>query len=143
MRPWVCLFLVLSSACALNPPLGDPIPSGVRDRDRVMDVEVIQKALEAYRQKNGSYPDDSGGAPTMTDGTPAFSSFMPKWPSARTPADGACTAAQNEYTYRGKDGGNVGLDATDPLFYEVSFCLGYPAGGYAAGLHVATPFGIQ
>jgi hypothetical protein len=57
--------------------------------------------------------------------------------------DGTCTGAQNTYTYQGRDAGDTADVAADPPFYKVSFCLGAGTGGYAAGVHNASPSGIN
>lgn len=114
-----------------------------RDARRIADVRQIQTAMELFYNDNTSYPDDGGVTPTMTDGTPAFNTYLVTWPTAPAPEDGTCTAAQNTYTYQGRNAGDTLDDASDPAFYQVSFCLGSVTGGYAAGTHIARPTGIN
>lgn len=114
-----------------------------RDAKRLADVRQVQTAMELFYNDNNSYPDDGGATPTMTDGSPAFNTYIQAWPTAPNPEDGTCTAAQNTYTYTGRNAGDTADDASDPAFYQVAFCLGATTGGYAAGTHNATPSGIN
>lgn len=105
-----------------------------RDARRVADIRQVQTAFELFYNDNSRYPTATTGAPTSTDGTPAFSTYLTSWPVAPIPNDGSCTPAQNTYTYA-QTGGGTG--------YTVTFCLGAATGGYAAGVHTASPSGIQ
>ena len=114
-----------------------------RDAKRVADVRQVMTALELFYNDNSSYPDDGGATPTMGDGTPTFSSFLSAWPTTPTPEDGTCTAAQNTYTYQGRNAANTADDAIDPAYYTLAFCVGGVTGGLAAGVHTASPAGLQ
>lgn len=114
-----------------------------RDARRLADIRQVQTAMELFYNDNNSYPDDGGAAPTASDGSPAFDTYLSTWPTSPAPEDGTCTAAQNAYTYTGRNAGDSADDATDPAFYRVAFCLGATTGGYAAGVHNATPSGIN
>ncbi len=103
-----------------------------RDARRVADIRQIQTALELYYNDNSGYPAATAGAPS--GGSPAFSTYMAAWPTAPTPAETGCTAAQNTYTYA-QTGSGTG--------YTVTFCLGALTGGYAAGVHTASASGIN
>jgi prepilin-type N-terminal cleavage/methylation domain-containing protein len=114
-----------------------------RDAKRLADVRQVQTALELFYNDHNRYVDDGGATPTMTDGTPQFNTYIQAWPTAPNPEDGTCSAAQNTYTYQGRNAADSADDADDPAFYNVSFCLGAATGGYAAGVHTAKPSGIQ
>ena len=108
-----------------------------RDARRLADVRQIQTSLELFYNDNNSYVKDAvaGIAPDMTDGSPAYSTYLAAWPTAPTPQDGTCTAAQNSYTYTAA--------GDDPTTYSVAFCLGAATGGYSAGVLTASPSGIN
>lgn len=91
-----------------------------RDEQRVIDVHLMQKALDVYFTNNGFYPYGNGiGMPqTMID----YLEPLPMPPSA----DGNCTDAQNSYTYSQKSNG---------LDYLLTFCLGSKTDGLSAGIH--------
>lgn len=114
-----------------------------RDARRLADIRQVQTAMELFYNDNTSYPDDGGATPTMTDGTPAFNTYMAAWPTAPAPEDGTCTSAQNTYTYQGRNAGDTADDASDPAFYQITFCLGANTGGYSAGVRTARPTGIN
>jgi prepilin-type N-terminal cleavage/methylation domain-containing protein len=114
-----------------------------RDARRLADVRQLQTSMELFFNDNTSYPDDGGTTPTMTDGSPAYNTYLAAWPTAPTPVDGTCTGAQNTYTYAGRNAGDTADVASDPPFYKVAFCLGATTGGYAAGVHNASPAGIN
>ena len=113
-----------------------------RDAKRLADVRQVQTALELFYNDNGSYPSESSNAALGTDGATnyEFSTYLTAWPTAPTPQDNpsggsTCTTANNIYDYN--------ATGTDPTTYSVVFCLGGITGGYAAGLHTASPSGIQ
>ncbi|MBI4363240.1 MAG: hypothetical protein HY545_00120, partial [Candidatus Doudnabacteria bacterium] len=79
---------------------------------------------------------------TPGDGTSPylFNTYLSAWPAAPTPPDNpsgvtTCTTTNNIYDYN--------ATGADPVTYTVVFCLGGVTGGYAAGLHTASPSGIQ
>lgn len=113
-----------------------------RDARRLADIRQIQTAMELFYNDNSGYPDDGGTSPTMTDGAPAFNTYLATWPAAPAPEDGSCTAAQNTYTYTGRNAGDSADDAVDPAFYRIAFCIGSATGGYNAGVKIARPTGI-
>jgi len=120
-----------------------------RDAKRLADIRQIQTALELFYNDNGGYPDDGGTTPTMSDGSPAFSTYLSAWPNVVNPADGQCSAAENTYTYTGRNAANTADDATDPAFYTITFCLGGNTGGYTDSnadqkvVGTASPAGIS
>lgn len=108
-----------------------------RDSRRIADIRQIMTALELFYNDNSRYPlpaTASTTGPTPTDGTPAWSTFISSWPTAPQPAETGCTAAQNTYTY---------TQTASQTAYTLTFCLGAVTGGYAAGVHTASPTGIQ
>lgn len=109
-----------------------------RDARRIADIRQIMTGLELFYNDNNRYPlpaSASTTGPTSTDGSPAWSTFISNWPTAPTPNDGTCTAAQNTYTYTQTGSGGSG--------YTLTFCLGAQTGGYSAGAHTATGAGIN
>lgn len=113
-----------------------------RDARRFADVRQIQTALELFYNDNTNYPDDAGVGALMTDGVPPFNTYINFWPTAPGPADGACSTAQNDYTYQGRNVADTADDATNPASYQISFCLGASIGNYNAGVKVARPTGL-
>lgn len=105
-----------------------------RDAKRVSDVKQIQTALEMYYNDAGQYP------ATAATGTPISSTsgtYLQAVPTPPTPYDyttGVCTT-QPQYTYT--------TSGTPPNSYTILYCLGAQTGGVSAGLHTATPAGIQ
>lgn len=129
-----------------------------RDTRRISDVRQIITAMELYYNDNSAYPDQaaSPGDPTpasvgVTGSTSTeFRDYLLVWPTAPSPADGTCaagaastiTTSTNQYTYWGRDAADSANDTSDPAFYQVTFCLGAPSGGFAAGEWKGTPSGI-
>lgn len=96
---------------------------------------------------------DYGGYPAST-GTPAYPngiapSYIGATPSSPVPADGTCTAGStgtNAYTYATSGTAFVSpKDNTTTVYpsYSYTFCLGAATGGFASGVHTASPQGIQ
>lgn len=113
--------------------------SKARDARRGADIRQIMTALELFYNDNSRYPlpaSASTTGPTTSDGSPAWSTLMSAWPTAPAPADGSCTnvAGSNLYTYTQTSSGAA---------YTLTFCFGAATGGYAAGVHTASPTGIQ
>jgi general secretion pathway protein G len=125
-----------------------------RDSKRVADIKQVQTALELY------FADSSTGYPTTpaaaapcgagvlgcgnavklcdagfddVSGT-CTTTYMGLVPSAPTPVDGGCTAAQNSYTYAQTGSGSG---------YTIDFCLGGPVGDLDAGPITASQDGMQ
>jgi len=108
-----------------------------RDARRVADIRQIMTALELFYNDNSRYPlpaSASTTGPTAADGTPAWSTYVSTWSTAPLPAETGCTGAQNSYTY---------TQTASQTAYTLTFCLGAATGGYAAGVHTASPTGIQ
>lgn len=106
-----------------------------RDAKRVADVRQVMTAMELYFNDCNQYP--SSLATGASNGCPAgttFGTFLAAIPTAPTPADGTCSAAQNTYTYT-----SVSPYST----YALALCLGGQTGGLAAGVHTASPAGMQ
>jgi general secretion pathway protein G len=119
-----------------------------RDSKRVADVKQIQTALELYFADMNGYPaQGTTETPIVLGGTTADAldtlstngfradiadgdtTYMGLVPHAALPAD--CDAG-NDYSY-----------LSDGTAYTLSFCLGNPTGDLAAGVHTASPNGIQ
>lgn len=102
-----------------------------RDAKRVSDIKQIQTALELY------YNDSTTGYPaTATSSAPISlggTTYMGSVPTAPTPADGTCSAAQNSYVYT-QTGSGTG--------YTLTYCLGAATGGITAGFHTASSTGM-
>lgn len=96
-----------------------------RDAKRLADVRQLQSALELYYNDQNRYP---GSLSELAQG----SAYLGVVPTAPTPPDGSCTKDQNQYRYQG--GGNS---------FTVTFCLGSQIGGFGAGVHKATEWGID
>ncbi|MEO8065947.1 MAG: prepilin-type N-terminal cleavage/methylation domain-containing protein [Candidatus Doudnabacteria bacterium] len=105
-----------------------------RDARRVADVRQIMTALEIFYNDNSRYPTATSGVPTVGDGSPTWSTYIALMPSAPLPFETACTALNNTYTYA-QTGSGTG--------YTLGFCLGGVTGGLPAGVHTASPAGIQ
>lgn len=108
-----------------------------RDTKRVADMRQVNQALEIYSHDYGGYP------AALTDVVPDYTSIVPIAP---TPADGACTNAENDYTYTPSGTSFVSeKDGTTTVYpdYSMTFCLGAPVAGFASGVHTVTPSGIQ
>ncbi|MFH1523137.1 MAG: type II secretion system protein [Patescibacteria group bacterium] len=105
-----------------------------RDARRVSDIKQIQTALELYYNDANGYP-LAGGADSGD--TISFNSvtYMNVVPTAPTPADGSACSSANSYVY-----GAVGATGTS---YTLRYCLGADTGGLSAGIHTASPSGIQ
>jgi len=97
-----------------------------RDAKRIADVRQVQTALELYFNDNNAYPATSAGL---------VPDFMSAFPTAPTPVDGSCIASENTYTYAPGGTGNSS--------YSLTFCLGGVTGGLVAGVHTASPGGIN
>ena len=119
-----------------------------RDSKRAADIKQVMTALELYFADQNGYPSTSGAAQTLgADGgnykslcSTGFSAtsctgttYMGLVPKAPTPQDGSCLAANNNYSYTSADGTS----------YSITFCIGTQTGDLVAGLHTASPNGIQ
>lgn len=105
-----------------------------RDARRVSDVKQIQTALELFYNEAGGYPASTTPGGQIVNGANVF---MEKVPTGPTPADGTCTTTDYVYTATGTASG--GLYAS----YDLEYCLGGNTGGVAAGIHTASPAGIE
>lgn len=125
-----------------------------RDSKRVADTKQIQTALELYFSDANKYPaatteivlgttgttDKLCNTPPATNtfaGTCTGTTYMGLVPKAPTPNDGTCAisgAGSNEYRY---------TSANPQSTYQLTFCIGGKVGDLTAGLHTATPNGIQ
>ena len=122
-----------------------------RDARRVADVRQIMTGLELFYNTCNAYPIEAsatviealglgtgavGGCnatiPTWA-ASPAADVLIQKIPAAPLPAETGCTGGQNSYTYT----------AAAATSYSLAFCLGASTGGYAAGVHTASPAGIN
>ena len=111
-----------------------------RDARRLADIRQVMTALELYYNDCGQYPNGAGGAtapstttglnPTDANGCTApitFATFMQTIPSNPTP---------NGTTYAYTS--NAPFDT-----YALTFTLEGQTGGFALGLHTASPAGLQ
>ena len=120
-----------------------------RDARRVADARQAITALELYFNDNNAYPLSTGDAAMIIDNlglgstgaakwqaSPAGTIYLQKLNAAPLPADGTCTdvISSNKYTY---------TSATPYSTYALTFCLGAATGGYAAGVHTASPTGVN
>jgi hypothetical protein len=96
-----------------------------RDAQRLASVRQIMTGLELYYNDFGNYPT------SLSLLTPTYLYTVP---SAPTPADGSCTATNNQFAYQQLSGGQN---------YSLSFCLGTSTGGFTSGVHLSGPSGIQ
>jgi prepilin-type N-terminal cleavage/methylation domain-containing protein len=139
-----------------------------RDTKRVADIRQVISGLELYFNDCGSYPiyataikfdstynlyhgtsatcGTNAGDSTVNGGLGTTSGtrgtvYVQQMPTAITPADGAtCQAAAtppagaiaNDFHYAGS-----------LTTYTITFCLGNGIGQYGAGVHTATPSGIN
>jgi prepilin-type N-terminal cleavage/methylation domain-containing protein len=99
-----------------------------RDATRLADVRELATAEELYYNDNNGYQLTAAGLGALAVG----SAYIGVVPVAPTPIDGSCTAAQNTFTYTSATG----------TTYSLTFCLGGLTGGFAAGVHTASPTGI-
>ncbi len=108
-----------------------------RDAKRISDIKQVQTALELYYNDANGYPPAAPATPTVFSGTALTfntTTYMGMIPTAPLPFDTGCTAANNSYAYVGTTGGTT---------YSLTYCLGADTGGVEAGVHIATPSGIQ
>lgn len=101
-----------------------------RDAKRIADVRQLSSALELYLNDHQTYPNQLSELTKSSSLAPAV---MGEVPIAPEPADGTCTKAQNSYQYK----------LIDSTRYELTFCLGSSTGGYFAGMHTVTEYGID
>lgn len=137
-----------------------------RDSKRISDIKQLQTALELYYNDNSHYPfafaDTAPGTPVATayqligqstvnykclDSIHGFAAtcsgtvYMQQVPSAPTPIDKPSGTvcedrSDNYYSYYVDN-------ATAPSTYQLKYCTGGTSGGVPAGVHTATPAGIQ
>ncbi len=121
-----------------------------RDSKRVADVKQIQTALELYFADANGYPavasaqelgqgsykalcSNGGWKATCASGDTTYMGLVPAKP---TPFDGTCTTTTNPYMFNS-------CTTAPCTTYTVAFCLGGAVGDLVAGVHTATPNGIQ
>jgi prepilin-type N-terminal cleavage/methylation domain-containing protein len=110
-----------------------------RDARRVSDIKQIQTALELYYNDCNGYPataDVAEGDNIAGDDTECSSgvTYMGIVPTAPTPDDGACTAAENSYSY-------TQVGSSPYTSYTITYCIGADTGGLDAdaGERTASP----
>lgn len=96
-----------------------------RDAKRLADAKLMASSMELYFNDSGTYPAQTA------DLVPNYLGTWPIYPSPS--ADGACGAGLS-YQFSGTP------TATD---YALTFCLGAQTGGYGAGQHTVSQYGIQ
>jgi general secretion pathway protein G len=117
-----------------------------RNVKRVADVRQVLMSLELYNNDFNGYPTEltpvtlgsgafsslcAGGFKTQCDvGEDVFQGIIP---TAPTPWDGSCSESDNDYSYSTPGGGE----------FQIEFCLGEAVGDLVAGVHTASPSGIQ
>lgn len=100
-----------------------------RDARRISDVKQIQTALELFYNDYGGYP--SGGGTALATST-GLGTYMATVPTPPSPSD--CTGIPTpHYSYT----------SAASTTYSLEYCLGGVTGGVSAGMHTATPSGIQ
>lgn len=117
-----------------------------RNVKRVADVRQVLMSLELYNNDYNGYPVEltpvalgdgaysslcASGFKTVCD--PGEDVFQGIIPTAPTPADGSCSQADNDYSYSTPGGGE----------FQIEFCLGEAVGDLVAGIHTASPSGIE
>lgn len=107
--------------------------ASARDSRRVLNITQIQSALAAYHRDLGAYP------ATITASSPLAAGnqiYLNKVPSNPTPVEESCQYWP-EYSYLAM--------GTEPNFssYQLTFCLASDTAELSAGVHVATPNGIN
>ena len=110
-----------------------------RDAKRIADVRQLASAMELYFNDNNSYPTAAAGVlGSVAVGQPPINpNYIGVIPTAPSPADNTCSAAQNSYTW-------IANNATVTTnSYMLTFCLGATTGGYSSGMHTLTPSGVQ
>lgn len=110
--------------------IGFGASSKARDAKRVGDIRQIQTAMELFFNDVGYYPFSNSSNKPAND---KFNTYLGSWPEAPTPADGPCVAENNTYAYLW----------LSPSNYKLTFCLGSQTSGFSAGMHTASPSGIQ
>lgn len=118
-------FKNLSEAFAETMTVSTP---ATRDEQRISDIRTMQTALEAYWEDYGVYPN------TLDQMISAKFPVITVLPLTPEPPDGKCTIEQNKYKYK---------PATNYKSYQLTFCLGDKAQGFAAGVRVAAPGGVR
>jgi hypothetical protein len=120
---WIALAVVLGFILLLCVPVAllalNAARSKSRDALRAADAREVSTALSLYKYDKGFYPSD------LSQLVPGYIGTLP---TAPTPPDGSCTAAQNTYTYT----------LVSPTDYTFTFCTGGSVGGYGAGPHTET-----
>jgi len=108
-----------------------------RDTRRISDIHQLTTALELYFNQNFGYPVQTVTAKTIPG---AFvGTFVSQLPVSPLPPDSAtCAAAatggiNNDYLYTSATGAT----------YSLTFCLGNGLGALGAGVHTASPSGIN
>ncbi len=122
-----------------------------RDAKRVGDVRQMATAMEQYHIHNGFYPTGTASVASVGTGVllsdpaamdqavePVVPNYIPTIPEAPSPADGDCLGdagrGNNNYWYDSADDGST---------YTITYCIGKEVGELPAGVHSATPNGIQ
>jgi general secretion pathway protein G len=107
-----------------------------RDAKRVGDIKQIQTALELFFNDAGKYPDslDFGRALYFfSSSSNSTTTYMNIVPLAPAPADGNCSAGDNNYSYTQTDDGQD---------YVINFCLGGQSGILDSGDKCARSSGV-
>jgi len=117
-----------------------------RDTKRIADVRSVFVALELYNNDYDGYP--AAPSPvTLGEGNyralceagfravcdPGETVFHGLVPTAPLPIDGSCSVDDNSYSYETPGGGE----------FVITFCLGGSVGDFEAGIHTASPSGIE
>ncbi len=103
---------------------GNTTASYYKDSKRLSDIRQLATALELYYNDANTYPTN------LSLLVPIYLGQIPTPPS---PPDGTCSSSQNNYTYTYINASN----------YNLNFCFGSTVGGYSAGIHVLSAYGIQ
>ncbi|MEI7452145.1 MAG: fibrobacter succinogenes major paralogous domain-containing protein [Candidatus Falkowbacteria bacterium] len=111
-----------------------------RDAKRVADVKQIQTALQLFFANNQRYPSaqefaqNSLVTASVVNGQMVTTTYMAKIPTPPTVVDGNCSSTSGSYSYDVASNGSS---------YTISYCVAAPTGSIAAGVHCATPNGLD
>lgn len=105
-----------------------------RDAKRVADIKQMQTALELFYNDAGEYPVDFNMGDAIATTGITYMVATPSNPSPR--ADGNCSGVNYNYTPSTTASGDI-------TSYRIIYCLGGATGEVSAGVHCATPAGMQ
>ena len=104
-----------------------------RDAKRIADIKQIQTALDLFYNDANGYPTSVASGGAISNAGVTYMSTVPTNPAPEN--DGTCSAA-NAYTY-------APVGDFPYTSYTLSYCLGAQTGSVDAGIHTASPGGIE